>query len=166
MFYEAVFRELYKEKIQYLVVGGVAINLYGILRATADLDLFLWLQDKDNVLKFLSVMKRLGYRPRAPVPADELADSSKRRAWQQEKGAMVFTFIHPNSFEQVDVFLDEPIPFEDAFKKRRLISMSDFEISVVSMADLKIMKTKAGREKDVSDLAHLKKREEIDHRGE
>lgn len=35
MFYEAVFRELYKEKIEYLVVGGVAINLYGILRATA-----------------------------------------------------------------------------------------------------------------------------------
>jgi hypothetical protein len=166
MFYEAVFRELYREKIQYLVVGGVAINLYGILRATADLDLFLWLQDKDNVSKFLSVMKRLGYRPREPVPAEDLADASKRKAWQLEKGALVFTFIHPNSFEQVDIFLGEPIPFIDAFKKRRTMPVSDFEISVVSMDDLKTMKIKSGREKDLSDLAHLKKREELDHHGD
>jgi hypothetical protein len=166
MFYESVFRELYKEKIDYLVVGGVAINLYGILRATADLDLFLWLQDTENVTKFLGVMKRLGYRPRAPVPAEELGDPSKRKAWQEEKGALVFTFVHPNSFEQVDIFLNEPIPFQEAFRQRRVMPVSDFEISVVSMKDLQTLKEKAGREKDLSDLTHLKRREELGGHGQ
>lgn len=163
MIYEAVFRELHREKIRYLVVGGVAVNLYGILRATADLDLFLWLQDQNNVINFLSIMKRLGYRPRAPVPPEDLADPSKRATWQKDKGALVFTFIHPNSFEQVDIFLGEPIPFADAYEKRRAIAVADFQISVVSLDDLKKMKEKAGREKDAADLSHLKRLEDLDH---
>jgi hypothetical protein len=165
MIYEAVLRELHKEKVQYMVVGGVAINLYGILRATADLDLFLWLGDKDNVTKFISIMKRLGYRPRVPVSAEDFGDPSKRQSWLKDKGALVFTFILPNSYEQVDVFLNEPVPFNDAFKRRRTMPVSDFEISVASMDDLKTMKQKAGREKDLSDVALLKKREELDQHG-
>ena len=161
MIYESVFRELHKDKVQYLVVGGVAVNLYGILRATADLDLFVWLQNDENVKKFVGIMKRLGYRPRAPVPAEDLADPAKRRLWQEEKGALVFTFVHPNSFEQVDIFLGEPIPFSEAFKKRRVMPVADFELSVVSIEDLKKMKEKAGREKDASDLAHLKKLDQL-----
>jgi hypothetical protein len=37
MFYEQVFRVLHKHEVRYLVVGGVAVNLYGVLRMTADL---------------------------------------------------------------------------------------------------------------------------------
>ena len=51
MFYEAVFRSLYKERIKYLVAGGIAVNLYGVLRATANLDVFLWMGDPKNIEK-------------------------------------------------------------------------------------------------------------------
>ena len=46
MIYEDVFRKLQEKKVQYLVVGGIAINLYGILRATADLDIMLQLKNE------------------------------------------------------------------------------------------------------------------------
>src|SRR3989338_8029591 len=111
MFYESVFRALQKERVRYLVVGGVAMNLYGVLRATADLDLFIWLKNSGNVAKFVKIMKRLGYKPRVPVAPEDLQDPEKREEWQKGKGALVFTFVHPDSFEQVDVFLKDPIPF-------------------------------------------------------
>jgi hypothetical protein len=40
MFYEDIFREFNKQKINYLVIGRLAVNLHGIPRMTQDLDLF------------------------------------------------------------------------------------------------------------------------------
>ena len=44
--FEKVFRELNKTKVDYLVVGGVAVNLYGYVRFTGDLDLLVLLNEK------------------------------------------------------------------------------------------------------------------------
>lgn len=45
--FEKVFRELNRTKVKYLVVGGVAVNLYGYLRFTGDLDVLLLLEEKN-----------------------------------------------------------------------------------------------------------------------
>lgn len=37
--YEDVFREFQKQKVKYVIVGGIAVNLHGLLRNTADLDI-------------------------------------------------------------------------------------------------------------------------------
>ena len=50
MFYEEVFRALNKNKVRYLVVGGGAVVLHGVVRMTADLDLFVDLKE-NNLLK-------------------------------------------------------------------------------------------------------------------
>jgi hypothetical protein len=162
MFYEAVFRALDKHQVQYLVVGGVAVNLYGVLRMTADLDLMVHLADGKNVRHFVSAMKELGYKPRAPVPADDFADAQKRQEWIKDKGALVFTWVAPQSYQQVDVFLHDPISFEKAYQRRRLVPAADFKISVVSLEDLKKLKEDAGRAKDLSDLNQLSKIEKLD----
>ncbi len=140
-----------------MLVGGVAVNLYGVLRATADLDIFLWLGKSENVAKFVKIMNKLGYKPRVPVPAEDLLSPLKRKEWGRKKGALVFTFVHPNSYEQVDVFLRDPIPFEKAYKRRKLLTIGTMKISVASLGDLKTMKKKSGRDKDKSDLLNLNK---------
>lgn len=38
MYYEDVFRGFQKHKVKYVVVGGVAVVLHGVVRLTADLD--------------------------------------------------------------------------------------------------------------------------------
>ena len=48
--YRKIFKELNKSKIEYLVVGGLAVNFHGIPRMTYDLDLML-LMESDNILK-------------------------------------------------------------------------------------------------------------------
>jgi DNA polymerase II small subunit/DNA polymerase delta subunit B len=37
--FEKIFRSLNKAKVRYLVVGGVAVNIYGYPRFTGDLDI-------------------------------------------------------------------------------------------------------------------------------
>lgn len=163
MFYEDVFRELQNAKVQYLVVGGIAVNLYGALRSTADLDMMLYLADDENVKNFIDVVKRLGYRPRAPVPMDDFADATKRASWIKDKGALVFTFLRPNSYEQIDIFLDDPIDFIEAYKSRKEFRVGDLVIAAPSIEHLKMMKRKAHRDKDLADLKQLEKLERLDH---
>ena len=41
MFYLDLFRALQEQKVRYLVVGGVAVNLHGAERMTMDVDLMI-----------------------------------------------------------------------------------------------------------------------------
>ena len=59
MYYQEVFSALAEKKIRYVVVGGVALVLHGVVRLTADLDLMVAL-DYANLGKFLAVMAELG----------------------------------------------------------------------------------------------------------
>lgn len=58
--FEKVFRELNRTKVKYLVVGGVAVNLYGYLRFTGDLDVLLLLEEKNlkkmNYFRIVAVL--------------------------------------------------------------------------------------------------------------
>ena len=44
----AILAALVREKVNYKIVGGVALNIHGIVRATEDLDLFI-APDSENV---------------------------------------------------------------------------------------------------------------------
>jgi predicted nucleotidyltransferase len=153
--YEDVFRALQKNKVRYVVVGGIAVNFHGILRATADLDLMIHLKDDKNVENFVRALKKLKFRPRVPVAIEQFTKAENRRQWQKDKGALVFTLDRPGSFEQVDVFLREPIGFDFVYERRKVFRVNGVAISVASLRDLKALKLKAGREKDISDIKHI-----------
>jgi len=44
MFYEELFEKLNMSGVDYVVVGGVALVLHGVVRLTADLDLMVHLR--------------------------------------------------------------------------------------------------------------------------
>ncbi len=157
VFYEDVFRALNRHGVRYLIVGGVAVNLLGVPRMTKDLDLMLDLS-AGNLKLFLSAVKDLGYRPRAPVALEEFADADKREAWRREKNAVVFTLNDPRDpLTQVDIFLENPIDFESAYKDRRQLEAGDMTIAVVSIESLIQLKARANRLQDKSDIAMLRK---------
>ena len=83
--YEGIFRGLNQIQVEYIVVGGLAVNFHGIPRMTYDIDLMISLEPK-NILKLVSTLTAWGYRPKAPVEPDELADEAKRRSWVEDKG--------------------------------------------------------------------------------
>lgn len=75
--YEDIFRKLEGERIRYVVVGGVAMVLHGVVRFTADLDLILDFS-RENLVRFLSCMSGLGFETRLSVKAEKILDPETR----------------------------------------------------------------------------------------
>lgn len=155
MLYEELFRGLGAARIRYVVVGGVALVLHGVVRFTADIDLMVAL-DHENLDAFLAAMKGLGYRPKLPLPAEDLADPQVRAEWKKRRRLEVFSFIHPERpMELVDVFVDEPIDFATVERDRKIFTARGVEIPVISIPHLKQLKAHAGRPQDLADLQAL-----------
>lgn len=153
--YKDIFKALNRAKVRYLVAGGVAVNLHGIERATADLDLIVHLEES-NVIKFVKAMTDLGYTPKVPVKAEEFADKQKREGWIKYKNMIVFSFINlKEPLELIDVFVDEPLPFEELYGRRVDKPAFGTEIPIMGITDLITLKKRAGRPKDLFDLSYL-----------
>lgn len=155
MFYEDVFRELDRDGVRYVVVGGVAMVLHGVVRLTVDLDLMVHLE-RGNLGRFVTGMERLGYRPRVPVAASDFVEPDNRARWRSEKGMTVFSFFHPADHGKlVDVFVDEPIPFQEVDAEKTVVEAEGVRIPVASIRHLKRLKSQAGRPQDLADIASL-----------
>jgi hypothetical protein len=151
-----LFASLNKQGVQYLVAGGWAVNLYGVERATGDLDLVVLLE-QHNLERFIDVVRQFGFKPKAPVSLEDFALEEKRQEWIEEKGMMVFSFFDPqNPFVLLDVFIDSPFDFEKVYVNRSMISAGRAEIPVVPLSTLIEMKEKAGRPQDLADIYYLK----------
>ena len=150
-----------RQKVRYLVVGGGAVVLHGVVRMTADLDLFVAFEEK-NLLKFTNALTMLGYRPKIPVKASDFADKSNREKWKKEKNMLVFSFYHLKRYQDhIDVFVYEPVGFEKAYKEREIMTADLIKIPVISIKYLKKMKMIAARPQDLADIEALKQVEEI-----
>ncbi len=153
--FDLVFAALTKRNVRYLVVGGVAVVLHGVPRFTADIDLVLGL-DTANVLAALDALAGLAYRPRAPVPLLDFANPASRRAWIEEKGLTVFSLWSPDHLAtEIDLFVEEPFPFEEGFARATRVELGESHITVASIADLIQLKRRADRPKDREDIERL-----------
>ena len=57
-FFETIDTETRKRNLRFLVIGGLAVNLYGYSRDTADLDLLIRVPDRET---WLGLFSELGY---------------------------------------------------------------------------------------------------------
>lgn len=157
MFYDDVFSILKEYKVRYVVVGGTAVNLHGVPRFTADLDLIIDLEH-ENVLKFIEALKKINFKPKVPVKGEEFAVEENREKWIKEKHAVVFSFHNLPRFDKtIDVFIKNPIEFEELYKRRISLNVSGLRISLISLDDLITLKKLANRKQDISDIEALKK---------
>lgn len=141
--------------MNYLIIGGIAVNLYGYSRFTGDMDILLALDTK-NLKKMGQVMDRLGYIQRLPVSVIDLGNEKKVKQWIKEKGMTAYTFIsekHPQL--NIDIVVDQSLKFSKFEKKRAIMEMWEIKVPVVSFNDLVVMKKEANRDKDLDDLKKL-----------
>lgn len=155
--FRRLFDSLNKESVKYLVGGGIAVNLYGIERATADIDIILKL-DKKNLLRFINVAKELGLKPKISVKVEDLIDEEKRKDWIVNKGMTVFSLYDPkNLFFLLDIFVEAPFNFDEVYKRRKKIKFMATVINVVPIDDLIKMKENSDRPQDRADIFYLTK---------
>jgi predicted nucleotidyltransferase len=93
-----------------------------------------------------------------PVNPHEFISEEKRDEWIKEKGAVVFTFIDvKRPFKHIDIFLSNPIDFEEAYSRRELMTIGGIKLGLISIDDLIKMKASTGRPRDKEDIYHLER---------
>jgi len=162
--YEPIFAALNRAEVRYVVVGGVAVVLHGHARLTADLDLAVDLS-APAAKKTIETLVRLGLEPRPPVDPFGFADPNQRAAWIEEKNMQVFSMWSPaNPLLAVDLFVEEPIPFEDLWARSQAVPLGNISVRIAAISDLISMKRRAGRPQDLIDIEELEKIE-LEKRG-
>ena len=153
---QRILQALWACGVDYVVIGGVAVALWGIPRTTVDLDVAVRLTPQ-NLEKLWQCLETLGLRPRQPVGLEVIKDRMRREQVTREKGMRVLTFENPDDpLEVVDVLLEEVVPFEELHARRKVFRTASFGIPVASVPDLIVLKTRSGRPVDVSDIQALR----------
>lgn len=154
--YLAIFKKLNEKGIKYIVVGGIAVNLYGIPRMTYDIDLLLDIED-DNLKKFLTIMKKWGFKPKAPVNIMDFVLKEKREEWIKNKHMKAFSFVNTEwAISEIDVVIDSPVDYRKAHEKINHITLQNISIPVISIDNLMKMKHATGRKQDEADIRYLR----------
>jgi hypothetical protein len=155
--YEELFREFQKQKVKYVLVGGIAFNLLGGERNTLDADILVEMTD-ENLRKIVKILKKAGYHVKQPVDPIMIADETTRNDWIRHKHMKAFNFYKSEkSYEEVDIILESPVSFEEANKDALKIRVGTLMLPVISKKNLIKMKRKAGREKDILDIKDIKR---------
>ena len=161
MFYVDLFRALDRDEVRYLLVGGLAINIHGVERATMDIDLMLAL-DAGNLGRFLRSAESLGLQPVLPVRLADLMDAAKLRDWIDSKHMLAFALRPPAATAPtVDILVQPKVGFEEAYARRIDKDLGGFSLSLASLDDLIALKTDTGRPHDASDIAALRRLREL-----
>lgn len=127
--------------VDYLVVGGYAVGLHGYPRATVDLD--VWIRSEpDNARRVMDALLAFGF----DVPALESR-----------------LFINPLSIVRfglppfrIEIMTSiDGVRYEDCRRNALVFDIDGLPLPVISLADLKVNKRAAGRNKDLADLDQL-----------
>jgi hypothetical protein len=134
-------RFMNSEQVEYLLVGGYAVGMYGAPRFTSDMD--IWVDAaRQNAAKLGKAMRQFGFREPEIVAGRFLKPNS------------VFRMGHPPL--QIDLVSEiAGCTFADCYARRQIFSRDEIEISIISLDDLKQNKRAAGRHKDLGDLEAL-----------
>ncbi|WP_127474679.1 DUF6036 family nucleotidyltransferase [Sulfurivermis fontis] len=147
-------------KVDYVVVGGLAVALHGYQRVTMDVDVVLAMTP-DNLRAFINSCKAYGLQPVIPVDIDSLADPRLLEQWFQEKGMLAFGLRGPETTSTViDVLIKPRVSFTDLKRDATIIGVGNLNIPIASIDHLIAMKTDTGRSKDALDIEELKKLQE------
>lgn len=144
-------------QVHYVLVGGLAVQLHGFLRATFDIDLVLAMND-ENLVRFIDVAKNYGLQPGIPVSIESLRNAEQIGQWHREKGMLAFSLREPQTGGGVvDVLVRPDVTFEKLFANAVEGHLFGRRVLIASIDDLLAMKRIANRPKDRIDIEALER---------
>lgn len=137
---QGVFASLEKNDVRYLVIGGIAAVLYGVPRATFDLDILIE-ATPENATRLLSALEEAKLGTASLTSAEELLKNE----------ITVF-----EDWVRIDAQTYTPgIQFEDAWLNREVMEYQGQKFYVASRKDLIASKLASGRDVDLEDVKLL-----------
>jgi hypothetical protein len=127
--------------VDYLLVGGYAVNHYGYHRFTEDIDFWIAISDKNFDRLLAAIRQFFG----EDLPGLDKKFLQEHEAW--------FLGAVPN---KIEVFTHcSGIEFSDAYPRREETLIDGEPVKLICLADLKTNKRASGRNKDLADLDNL-----------
>ena len=128
-------------KVEYAVVGGVAVNAHGYVRATNDLDIFIR-PTEENARAAFDALLAVGAPLEGLEPGDLLDDEENLRFGPEE--------------DHIDILASiGEMPFEQVWRNRIETEVEGLSIPFISKQDLIENKRQVGRLRDLADAEEL-----------
>jgi hypothetical protein len=143
---------LARHGVDYVVIGGVAVQVHGHRRTTMDLDLTPD-PDPENLVRLGAALAELEARP--VETAFEGAEISAADPERLAVAAIVPPLLTRHG--QIHI-LKEPKGargFDEMRERALVVDLDGYEVAIVSLDDLIRMKRAAGRPADLDDIAVL-----------
>jgi predicted nucleotidyltransferase len=140
---------LVEAEVRFVLVGGLAVNAWGYLRATRDVDVVPD-PDRDNLERLDALLRGLGGR--VDVGGRLLGSESIATFLRTGDRTLVMTELG-----QVDILQGLPqVPrFEDLEKQARDVEIEGLAVRVCSLDHLLAMKRASDRPRDLEDVEAL-----------
>jgi predicted nucleotidyltransferase len=145
---ERIFRVLAECGVDYVLIGGIAVQTHGHVRMTNDVDL-IPAPDPVNLERLASALRTLEARVLNPGSEGVAIDA------RMLPRATIWQFATRDG--DIDVMHDVPAgdPFEKLSERALRVRLGDVEVPVVGLDDLIRMKLARGRRLDLEDIAAL-----------
>jgi predicted nucleotidyltransferase len=132
-----------KLNVEYVLVGGFAVNYYGYNRATQDID-FLIYPSKKNADKIMTDLDQFGF-----------GDAGIPREYFEQKGSAIHLGVEPNRIDLVTYLAG--MDNEQVFSNLSIIKIENIPIKMISYDNLIQAKKKSKRARDLADAEELEK---------
>ncbi len=143
--HQLVLQKMLDKKLDFILIGGYAVNYYGYNRVTGDMD--VWVKpDNENKKVLLTALLELGY---------------------DEKGISIignWDFTKPQSFhvgnppERTDFMtFISGVKYDTAKQNSISANIDGLKFSIIHLSNLIENKKASGRLKDLTDVEHLQK---------
>ncbi len=134
-------RLLNSKSVNFILIGGYAVNFYGYLRTTDDLDIWIRM-DELNSERVKSALINFGF------------DKKKIEPLSFNKPNQIFRMGFPPIRIEIMTTISG-IEFDECIEKCVLEEVDGIEIKIISLDKLKTNKKASGRFKDMDDLENL-----------
>ena len=157
MFYLDLFSALHRHRVDYVLIGGLAVSLHGIERATMDIDISIALTPA-NTAALIDAAQELRLQPVLPVALETLADTGQLERWRNERNLLAFALGTPDiAGVTVDILLFPEVSYPDLSARAIELQVNQVPVRLASIPDLIALKQAAARPIDLSDIEHLRK---------
>ena len=139
--YTDMLKCLNRAGVDYMLVGGWAVNMYGYIRATVDLDIWI-LADSENAKKVYGAVAEFG----APV--------SEMKPEEFAEYGMIFQIgVAPCRVDIISKI--SGVSYADAVTRAVPKTIDGIPVRIISLDDLIANKKASGRAKDMADVEVL-----------
>jgi hypothetical protein len=134
-------KSLNSNDVEYLLIGGYAVGIYGHVRATNDLD--IWVNvNAENAAKIERALREFGFAAAALTSDLFLTPNNVIRMGVPPIRIEILTSI-------------SGVEFEPCYAEKGMVQIEDLTVPVISLARLRVNKKASGRAKDLADLESL-----------